>query len=1310
MKFSFTMSKVIIRELSKKMTRLVVKITCLLLFLVAFFVISGKNANAYHWGSSYVDLVTIKSHGYESGSCGNGKVYGDVGANIPSGSSWDAAYIQFQIVDAATRNTAAYTEVLGNGTWWASYVFPKGGGDIILSPGKYVARARLISWTDGLHYAPDFTYSDNDAEKPNDDGWADWVEFAPCAPESSPPASIPPPAGDITITNSGSDCAPGVPQVYLFWSWSSPPSGSWNYVIFRSGLNVDNKDNIGSWSSTSNIGSSGEWYSWSVRAQSYDTGEYKYSPAVSIQTAQTATCGGGGSGSITMYQPSYFCSGGNPYTSVAWNPSPPAGDSYQYYDLYENGGFVGQVWSTSWNSGVKNRDAWYSYYVIGHLNSNTGITATSDTRDVFIPANACQDFSISITPSSQTAQPGEAKTYTLTVNSSGGWPYSVDITSCVVKKAVSPYPTESTISLSGCTGNTAYQGDSWTFTAQTSPSTPLATYWIQASGTSNGQNRNSNNAVLKVDAPPQPPSNLLATPSCSGNTPVVTFSWMDKSTNETSFVLDVSSSQWPSSTWGTKTITTPNSSGTGGTVTYRWATDGALTGTPARPANNTQYWWRVLARGTLDSQHVYPGNSVTTWDCRPNLVVDSITFYDSTYATPLNPATTFYAASDPIYFGIKVKNTSQYNAGVFYVTWNKTTSPTGCSGTYNVDYYQIASLNGNTTSTEWKRSTSAPATAGSYKLGVYADCSGDPTVSNPGLVVETNENDNKLNSATYTVATKPANPTGLNVTVSCDWPNSSQRLEFRWTDNAAGETDYFVDITSNTNSNTWTTYGVKALGANATSFLWDKDHEVTAGDTKPPTTDGIQTVPINNTSYYWRVRAYNRTTTLFSDHVYYSRTYPDTTVASRAQPTIASNCTPPDLSFTDVASDLSFYKDSSYTQAFDLAHMVVDPAQTLYVRATVKNTGATITSTMASSFKLNFYRNVSSPVKNQLTDVPAADIVSGSIPLTINTPFNAGATNTPPWQFAIKAPTNEGIYTASVFADSDGNLEVIEQDRADNIRKQTYKVEVKSWFETTGGDVGSGTGEISVSQTPLPAGKYQSTYLAASFGNQTNVQLAPPGWRITNYKDPTTNIPHRLVPAGTVYDYLAGKFLEKAKVAENGKNPGDKLSCNIPSGNLQGFNYLDAINGCGGAATLKSAPNGAPSIIFIEGSLEVTGDIALKLGDSTVFIVSENITINEDVTQADGIYIAGGEFNDAGDVGASDVLGLTINGAVYANDVSLARILGGTGVCSASPLPVQCDNTKTPAEIINFVPKYLVVLASPDLLGSRPVSWKEIAP
>jgi len=126
--------------------------------------------------------------------------------------------------------------------------------------------------------------------------------------------------------------------------------------------------------------------------------------------------------------------------------------------------------------------------------------------------------------------------------------------------------------------------------------------------------------------------------------------------------------------------------------------------------------------------------------------------------------------------------------------------------------------------------------------------------------------------------------------------------------------------------------------------------------------------------------------------------------------------------------------------------------------------------------------------------------------------------------------------------------------------------------------------------------------------------------------------------------------------------------------------------------------------------LVIDGDLTLALGDTAVFIVGGNITINKKVRVADGIFIAKGIFNDAGEDGAADVLGLTINGAVYATTVNLARVLGGTGVCSASPLPVECDNTKTPAEIINFVPKYLVVLASKDLLGSQPVSWKEVAP
>ena len=67
---------------------------------------------------------------------------------------------------------------------------------------------------------------------------------------------------------------------------------------------------------------------------------------------------------------------------------------------------------------------------------------------------------------------------------------------------------------------------------------------------------------------------------------------------------------------------------------------------------------------------------------------------------------------------------------------------------------------------------------------------------------------------------------------------------------------------------------------------------------------------------------------------------------------------------------------------------------------------------------------------------------------------------------------------------------------------------------------------------------------------------------------------------------------------------------------------------------------------------------------------------------------------------------LTINGAVYATTVDLDRVLSNDPLCGST-----CDNNQSPAEVINFLPKYIIALTDPNnLLGSPAMSWREVAP
>jgi hypothetical protein len=181
-----------------------------------------------------------------------------------------------------------------------------------------------------------------------------------------------------------------------------------------------------------------------------------------------------------------------------------------------------------------------------------------------------------------------------------------------------------------------------------------------------------------------------------------------------------------------------------------------------------------------------------------------------------------------------------------------------------------------------------------------------------------------------------------------------------------------------------------------------------------------------------------------------------------------------------------------------------------------------------------------------------------------------------------------------------------------------------------------------------------------------------------------------LMPAGA-YTYLAERFL--------GKATNQNASCAVQTG----------LNKCApgtgdGNGTWTFAGGTAPtgnSVIFVQGNLVITGPITAAGNNTITFIVSKDISVNTNVSQLDGLYIAGGSFTDTD--AATGIAGpqLVVNGAVYANLVTLSRVLGGT--CS-----VNCSNALFPAESFVFDPKYLLNLGS--ILGTPAVSWQEVAP
>lgn len=379
----------------------------------------------------------------------------------------------------------------------------------------------------------------------------------------------------------------------------------------------------------------------------------------------------------------------------------------------------------------------------------------------------------------------------------------------------------------------------------------------------------------------------------------------------------------------------------------------------------------------------------------------------------------------------------------------------------------------------------------------------------------------------------------------------------------------------------------------------------------------------------------------------------------------------PDLNFNDAASTLQFYTDATCTTP--RSQFVYSPGDPIYVNVTIKNTGI---SDITTPFRIAFYidRISSVPQQPPLNTPPDPSTAFSTVFL-----LNAGATTS--WCFTVAAPTSGGDKLAYVFADYQGAIQ--ELDENNNTKSKSYLVNVDAWFETIGGDIGAQSGVITVSQNPLPAGRYLSDYLGAATGNLDTTQIKR--WSIKNYSE------HRLVPTGGIYNYMADRFRQKAGTGSQVCN----ISAGLPVGNNFYYCPVDANFHVG------NGPNGS-NVFFVDGNLTIDGNLTLAAADVSVFIVKGNINVKTAVTRIDGIYITGGTFTDTDATGGISGAQLVVNGAVYANSVSLARELGGASC------PPFCNNAADPAERFIFDPKYLYAFYS--IIGSPSIVWNEVAP
>lgn len=568
---------------------------------------------------------------------------------------------------------------------------------------------------------------------------------------------------------------------------------------------------------------------------------------------------------------------------------------------------------------------------------------------------------------------------------------------------------------------------------------------------------------------------------------------------------------------------------------------------------------------------------------------------------------------------------------------------------------------------------------------------------------------NTVSITTATCSPPPADPSNLVISSSCNAATGLPEITFRWQDNSNIEQGFWMDVShdaftgpssTTVSPSVWGVKGITRSGAAETGavggtvqFLWNNAvttntvGQLDSGDVDSAVA-GNQLAPERGVTYYWRVKAYS--VDRQSNHV-----YPGGTDGVDADTIADGSTTPPGVAFT--TPNCMF--DLEVTNNPGGNTQVYDPGGTVSFRVQVTNRADTAQVAYPGGGNLGAWTqsNLPSPGPNcaGTAVTPAPNPPTNTIQ-SISIPTLGIGASTIITLVNFTAPSTPGSYIANFYAlptcapNNDLNW-------TNNGFQLTYVVSAKAWFETTGGDVGA-RGSIQVSNTSIPAGHWQSTAVLA--GNPLGSNVAGQ-WELNNYTSP-------IFPTNNttkVYDYMNSRFAAKATTT----------GCSIGASPV--------IEHCAGDMSLGATnmTTAGSWIIFVDGNLNVTDNITVGSTTTLVFIVRNNITINTNVTQADGVYIAGGTFADYDNAGtktrSAAPYWLVINGAVYAHAFDLSAFLSNQVGCApagvnpnyANPTTnTICNNSTTPTDYVIFQPKYLIILSQ--LIGSPSVSWQEVAP
>ena len=261
------------------------------------------------------------------------------------------------------------------------------------------------------------------------------------------------------------------------------------------------------------------------------------------------------------------------------------------------------------------------------------------------------------------------------------------------------------------------------------------------------------------------------------------------------------------------------------------------------------------------------------------------------------------------------------------------------------------------------------------------------------------------------------------------------------------------------------------------------------------------------------------------------------------------------------------------------------------------------------------------------------------------------------------------------------------------------------WLKTTGGDVGSFF-DIDMLRDVNLDGFFNADYLVIA-QNPFVIDnfYSGKGWEIDQYGGLTGLILDPDPTSSTMYDVLWDKY--RGKIEDTTGTvvpPPDELNNGIITGAVDvdgGVMLWDGDIGGVNVTNFGAGANERPAVIFVDGNMTIDNNISINANSGIIFIVSGDITVDATVDEIAGMFITDGTFYSRDVITCAlnpshDDDRLVINGAVYAfGDLCFTRDLGAS-------------NENTPAELINYEPKYLYLFQ--EIVGDPTVIYREVAP